>query len=58
MKKNNIILVTGCYGFVAQHLIYQLLKKGNIIVGIYNKKYQLEIFNTKQYQLKKKIYSY
>jgi CDP-glucose 4,6-dehydratase len=55
MKNNNYILVTGCYGFVAQHLIYKLLKQGHKVVGIFNKKYQLEIFDTKNYQLKKKF---
>ena len=54
MKKNNFILVTGCYGFVAQHLIFKLLKKGENVVGIFNRKYQIEIFNTNSFQLKKK----
>ena len=55
MQKNSAILVTGCYGFVAQHLIYKLLKKGNTVFGIYNKKYQLEIFDTKIFKLNKKF---
>lgn len=45
MIKNKKILVTGCYGFVAQHLIKRLLLADNKIVGVYNKKYQLKIFD-------------
>jgi CDP-glucose 4,6-dehydratase len=44
MIKNKTILVTGCYGFVAQHLINKLLLSNNKIIGIYNKKYQPKIF--------------
>ena len=44
MIKNKTILVTGCYGFVAQHLINKLLLSNNRIIGIYNKKYQPKIF--------------
>ena len=44
MIKNKTILVTGCYGFVAQHLINQLLLKNNKVIGIYNRKYQVPIF--------------
>lgn len=54
MKKNKFILVTGCYGFVAQHLIFNLLKKGENVVGIFNRKYQIEIYNTNNFQTKKK----
>ena len=38
MIKNKKILVTGCFGFVAQHLIIQLLKENNKVLGVYNKK--------------------
>ena len=38
MIRNKKILVTGCYGFLAQHLIFQLLNKGNTVYGVYNKK--------------------
>ena len=40
MIKNKTILVTGCYGFVAQHLVNKLLLNKNKVIGIYNKKYQ------------------
>ncbi len=58
MIKNKTILVTGCYGFVAQHLVNKLLLNNNKIVGIYNKRYQPEIFknnevNTKNLKIKK-----
>ena len=55
MIKNKLILVTGCYGFVAQHLIHNLLLNNNRVIGIYNKKYQLKIFNNKNYINKKKL---
>ena len=55
MIKNKLFLVTGCYGFVAQHLIHNLLLKNNRVIGIYNKKYQLKIFNNKNYINKKKL---
>tara|TARA_Y100000741_G_scaffold357851_1_gene336214 strand:+ start:77 stop:1051 length:975 start_codon:yes stop_codon:yes gene_type:complete len=55
MIKNKLILVTGCYGFVAQHLIYNLLLNNNKVIGIYNKKYQLKIFNNSNYTNKKKL---
>ena len=42
LHQNKKILVTGCYGFVAQHLIFTLLKNNNHVVGIYNKKYQTQ----------------
>jgi len=55
MIKNKLFLVTGCYGFVAQHLIHNLLLNNNRVIGIYNKKYQLKIFNNKNYINKKKL---
>ena len=55
MIKNKLFLVTGCYGFVAQHLIHNLLLKNNRVIGVYNKKYQLKIFNNKNYINKKKL---
>ena len=55
MIKNKLFLVTGCYGFVAQHLIHNLLLNNNRVIGIYNKKYQLKIFNNKNYINKKKF---
>lgn len=55
MIKNKIILVTGCFGFVAQHLIYKLLSNKNIVVGIYNRKYQMEIFDNKIFKKNKKF---
>ena len=55
MIKNKLFLVTGCYGFVAQHLIHNLLLNNNRVIGIYNKKYQLKIFNNKKYINKKKL---
>ena len=55
MIKNKLFLVTGCYGFVAQHLIHNLLLNNNRVVGVYNKKYQLKIFNNKNYINKKKL---
>ena len=55
MKKNKLFLVTGCYGFVAQHLIHNLLLNNNRVIGVYNKKYQLKIFNNKNYINKKKL---
>ena len=55
MIKNKLLLVTGCYGFVAQHLIHNLLINNNRVIGIYNKKYQLKIFNNKNYINKKKL---
>ena len=55
MIKNKLFLVTGCYGFVAQHLINNLLLNNNRVIGIYNKKYQLKIFNNKNYINKKKL---
>tara|TARA_B100000575_G_C23111350_1_gene641999 strand:- start:383 stop:1369 length:987 start_codon:yes stop_codon:yes gene_type:complete len=54
MIKNKTILVTGCFGFVAQHLINKLLINNNRIVGIYNRKYQLEIYDNKKYIKNKK----
>ena len=55
MIKNKLFLVTGCYGFVAQHLIHNLLLNNNRVIGVYNKKYQLKIFNNKNYINKKKL---
>mgnify|MGYP001225945202 FL=1 len=55
MIKNKLFLVTGCYGFVAQHLIHNLLLNNNRVIGIYNKKYQLKIFNNKNYINQKKL---
>ena len=55
MIKNKLLLVTGCYGFVAQHLIHNLLLNNNRVIGIYNKKYQLKIFNNKTILIKKLI---
>ena len=55
MIKNKLILVTGCYGFVAQHLIHNLLSNNNKVIGIYNKKYQLKIFDNIKYIDKKKL---
>ena len=55
MIKNKLFLVTGCYGFVAQHLIHNLLLNNNRVVGVYNKKYQLKIFNNKNYINQKKL---
>ena len=55
MIKNKLILVTGCYGFVAQHLIHNFLLNNNKVIGIYNKKYQLKIFNNSNYINKKKL---
>tara|TARA_B110000971_G_C20012072_1_gene502076 strand:+ start:323 stop:1297 length:975 start_codon:yes stop_codon:yes gene_type:complete len=55
MIKNKTILITGCYGFVAQHLIYKLLLNNNKIVGIYNKKYQPKIFNNNDVNTKNLI---
>ena len=55
MIKNKLFLVTGCYGFVAQHLIHNLLLNNNRVIGVYNKKYQLKIFNNKNYINKKKF---
>ena len=55
MIKNKLIFVTGCYGFVAQHLIHNLLLNNNRVIGVYNKKYQLKIFNNKNYINKKKL---
>ncbi len=52
MIKNKVILVTGCYGFVAQHLINKLLSSNNTVVGIYNKKYQIKIFSNKNLIIK------
>ena len=49
MIKNKLVLVTGCYGFVAQHLIKKLLLNNNKVIGIYNKIYQDEIFDLKKY---------
>ena len=60
MIKNKLFLVTGCYGFVAQHLIHNLLLNNNRVIGIYNKKYQLKIFNNKSYtkiSFKKNIFN-
>ncbi len=45
MINNKKILVTGCYGFIAQHLIYKLLNKNNFIIGVDNKKNYNKIFN-------------
>ena len=45
MINNKKILVTGCYGFIAQHLIKNLLNKNNFVIGVYNKKYQKKIFD-------------
>ncbi len=56
MIKNKNILVTGCYGFVAQHLINRLLNDGNTVVGIFNKKYQLQIFNNAKFKKINKYY--
>tara|TARA_B100000965_G_C19520904_1_gene726455 strand:+ start:189 stop:1148 length:960 start_codon:yes stop_codon:yes gene_type:complete len=53
MIQNKVILVTGCYGFVAQHLINKLLANNNKVVGIYNKKYQTKIFSNKNLIIKK-----
>ena len=53
MIQNKIILVTGCYGFVAQHLIHKLLSNNNKVIGIYNKKYQTKIFSNKDLIIKK-----
>ena len=55
MIKNKLFLVTGCYGFVAQHLIHNLLLNNNRVIGVYNKKYQLKIFNNKNYINQKKL---
>ncbi len=55
MIKNKRILITGCYGFLAQHLIDKLLKNENIIYGIYNKKYQKLIFNHSNFIKKNKL---
>ena len=55
MIKNKVILVTGCFGFVAQHLINKLLLNKNIVVGIYNRKYQMEIFDNKIFKKNKKF---
>ena len=55
MIKNKLFLVTGCYGFVAQHLIHNLLLNNNRVIGIYNKKYKFKIFNNKNYINKKKL---
>ena len=55
MIKNKKILVTGCYGFLAQHLINKLLENNNTVLGIYNKKYQRLIFNNKKYLNNKKL---
>ena len=49
MFQNNKILVTGCYGFVAQHLIFSLLKNNNHVVGIYSRKHQKNIFNINKF---------
>ena len=54
MIKNKKILITGCFGFVAQHLIFELLNNNNYIVGIYNKKYQKNIYNFNNFINKKK----
>ncbi len=56
MIRNKNILVTGCFGFVAQHLIRKLLTHNNKVIGIYNRKYQLEIFNNNDYIKKKKYF--
>lgn len=53
MIKNKVILVTGCYGFVAQHLINTLLLNNNKVIGIYNKKYQTKIFKNKNLIIRK-----
>lgn len=58
MIKNKKILVTGCYGFLAQHLINKLLLNNNTVLGIYNKKYQRLIFNNKKYLNNKKLKIY
>ena len=55
MLKNKTILVTGCYGFVAQHLIQKLLLDNNKVIGIYNKKYQVKIFKNHNLNKKKLI---
>ena len=55
MIKNKKILVTGCYGFVAQHLINELLINNNKVVGIYNVKNQLKIFKNTKYEKQNKL---
>ncbi len=52
MINNKKILITGCYGFLAQHLTHHLISNNNIVYGIYNKKYQKLIFDF-NYSIKK-----
>ena len=54
MLKNKRIFITGCYGFVAQHLIFKLLENNNTVTGIFNKKYQKQIFDVNKYIKNKK----
>ena len=55
MFRNKKVLITGCYGFVAQHLIIKLLRNNNIVTGIYNKKYQVEIYDNSKFIKQKKF---
>ena len=55
MKKNEKILVTGSYGFLAQNLIKYLLKKNYEVVGIDCKKTDQSVFDFTEYINKKKF---